>query len=134
MALLAALAALFPWELGQKADPFGSAPEGIKPEWYFLFMFQTLKLLPAHLGPFEGEVVGVLVHSVRSAWSVLLIPFLDRGRARGRSLNLLATLAIAFFIVMTAWGWFSAANEVGLRIDPGSAPDSDHADAADSVH
>jgi hypothetical protein len=25
-------------------------------------------------------------------------------------------LAIAFFIVMTAWGWFSAENEVGLRI------------------
>ena len=45
LGILAALAALFPWELGQKADPFGSAPEGIKPEWYFLFMFQTLKQL-----------------------------------------------------------------------------------------
>ena len=43
LGLLAALAALFPWELGQKADPFGSAPEGIKPEWYFLFMFQALE-------------------------------------------------------------------------------------------
>ena len=49
LGLLAALAALFPWELGQKADPFGSAPEGIKPEWYFLFMFQTLKKLPPHV-------------------------------------------------------------------------------------
>ena len=49
LGILAALAALFPWELGQKADPFGSAPEGIKPEWYFLFMFQTLKQLPAHI-------------------------------------------------------------------------------------
>ena len=43
LGILAALAALFPWELGQKADPFGSAPAGIKPEWYFLFMFQTLE-------------------------------------------------------------------------------------------
>jgi cytochrome b6 len=43
LGLLAALAALFPWELGAKADPFGSAPEGIKSEWYFLFMFETLK-------------------------------------------------------------------------------------------
>ena len=56
LGLLAALAALFPWELGQKADPFGSAPEGIKPEWYFLFMFQTLKKLPPHL--FNHRVVG----------------------------------------------------------------------------
>ncbi len=53
LGLLAALAALFPWELGQKANPFGSAPEGIKPEWYFLFMFQTLKKLPAHLWNLE---------------------------------------------------------------------------------
>ena len=60
MAVLAALAALFPWELGEKADPFGSAPEGIKPEWYFLFMFQTLKKLPGHIWGMEGEMLGVL--------------------------------------------------------------------------
>ena len=47
LGLLGALAALFPWSLGVKADPFASAPAGIKPEWYFLFMFQTLKLIPA---------------------------------------------------------------------------------------
>ena len=44
--VLAALAALFPWELGEKADAFAPAPAGIKPEWYFLFMFQTLKYIP----------------------------------------------------------------------------------------
>ncbi len=37
LGVLAALAALFPWELGIKADPFGPAPAGIKPEWYFMF-------------------------------------------------------------------------------------------------
>ena len=139
LALLAALAALFPWELGEKADPFASAPEGIKPEWYFLFMFQALKLLPAHLGPFEGEVVGILVFGF-AGLAVLLVPFLDRGTRTRRILNLLAVLVIAVFIVMTAWGWFSAETEVGLRIilgvlltlivlvlplpftDPGSAP------------
>ena len=46
LALLAALAAFYPWDLGSRADPFASAPAGIKPEWYFLFLFQTLKLLP----------------------------------------------------------------------------------------
>jgi cytochrome b6 len=139
LALLAALAALFPWELGEKADPFASAPEGIKPEWYFLFMFQALKLLPAHLGPFEGEVVGVLVCGL-GGLAVLLVPFLDRGPRTRRTLNLLATLIVAFFIAMTAWGWFSDETEAGLRIilgtlltlivlalplpftDPGTAP------------
>jgi cytochrome b6 len=115
LALLAALAALFPWELGEKADPFASAPEGIKPEWYFLFMFQALKLLPAHLGPFEGEVVGILAFGI-AGLAVLLVPFLDRGSRTRRLLNLLAMLAVAFFIVMTAWGWFSAETEVHLRI------------------
>jgi cytochrome b6 len=46
--ILLFLAVFFPWELGVKADPFVPAPEGIKPEWYFMFMFQTLKFLPAH--------------------------------------------------------------------------------------
>src|SRR4029079_6161801 len=57
---LAALAALFPWELGEKADAFASAPAGIRPEWYFLFMFQTLKLIPPKILSFDGEVLGIL--------------------------------------------------------------------------
>ena len=47
--VLAILAVFFPSELGRKADLFASAPAGIKPEWYFLFMFQTLKYIPGHL-------------------------------------------------------------------------------------
>jgi quinol-cytochrome oxidoreductase complex cytochrome b subunit len=115
LGLLAALAALFPWELGEKADPFGSAPAGIKPEWYFLFMFQALKVLPAHLGPFEGEVVGVLFFG-GCGLVVLLVPFLDRGSRSRQILNALALAAIVFFIVMTAWGWFSGESQAGLRI------------------
>ncbi len=119
LGLLAALAALFPWELGQKANPFGSAPEGIKPEWYFLFMFQALKKLPAHLWNLEwleGETVGVLFFSFCGLF-VLLVPFLDFSSKRRwprRVLNCLAVLAVLFFIVMTARGlsdgldaWFS---------------------------
>ncbi len=105
LAILAALSALFPWELGQKADPFASAPEGIKPEWYFLFMFQTLKLLPAHILMFEGEVLGVLFFGACGIL-VLLVPFLDRGPKSRGLLNLLAGFAVAFFIIMTAWGFF----------------------------
>ena len=60
LAALAALAAFFPWELGTKADAFASAPAGIRPEWYFMYMFQTLKDLPAKIGPIDGEMVGIL--------------------------------------------------------------------------
>lgn len=115
LALLAALAALFPWELGTKADPFSSAPEGIHPEWYFLFMFQTLKLIPASIGPFDGEVVGVLFFAA-CGFVVLVTPFLDCGPKCRRILNGLATAAVVFFIVMTAWGWFPKADQTILRI------------------
>jgi quinol-cytochrome oxidoreductase complex cytochrome b subunit len=105
LAILAALAALFPWKLGEKADPFGSAPPGIQPEWYFLFMFQALKLLPGLIVGLEGEMVGVLFFGFVGL-VVLLVPVLDRGRATRLVLNILTALAVIFFIVMTAWGWF----------------------------
>src|SRR5204863_834945 len=77
LAILAALAALLPAELGKKADPFAPAPVGIKPEWYFMFMFQTLKYLPSHILGIEGEIVGVLGFGL-GGLALLLIPFLDR--------------------------------------------------------
>ena len=106
LGLLAALAALFPWELGHKAEPFGTPPPEIKPEWYFLSMFQTLKHLPQYILGIEGETVGVLFFNF-CGLMVLLVPFLDYGAAQGRSrhvLNVLATLTVLGFIAMTAWG------------------------------
>ena len=114
LALLAALSALFPWELGNQADPFASAPEGIKPEWYFLFMFQALKQLPPWLGPVEGEVAGVMFFGF-AGLIVLALPFLDRGPRSRAVLNGLVAASVAFFIVMTAWGWFAAPGEATRR-------------------
>ena len=104
LGILASLAALFPWELGEKADPFAAAPAGIKPEWYFLFMFQTLKKLPSHIAGLEGELLGVLFFGL-GGLVVMLVPFLDRGRLSRGVLNALTVLAVGFFIVMTAWGF-----------------------------
>jgi cytochrome b6 len=117
LAILATLAALFPWELGEKADPFGSAPEGIKPEWYFLFMFQALKQLPGHVLGLEGEMLGVLFFGL-CGLVVLLVPFLDRGTRSRQVLNVLAAAAVVFFIVMTAWGYF---DQPSLRIILGAS-------------
>jgi cytochrome b6 len=107
LAVLAALAAFLPAELGVKADPFASAPAGIKPEWYFMFMFQTLKYLPAHILGMEGEAVGIMAFGV-GGLVLLLIPFLDRGAARGKPSSLFTWLGIgilAFVIVLTYLGY-----------------------------
>jgi cytochrome b6 len=106
LGVLGALAALAPWGLGTKADPFAPAPAGIKPEWYFLFMFQTLKLLPAKIWFLDGEVVGVLAFGVAGVlWT--LLPFLDqdgRGRAQ-RWVTGAGIFALAYIAAMTVYGY-----------------------------
>jgi len=75
--VLAILAVFLPADLGIKANPFASAPAGIKPEWYFLFMFQSLKYFPSHILFADGETVGILLFGAAGLlW--LLIPFWDR--------------------------------------------------------
>ena len=99
----------FHWPLGDKADPFVPAPAGIRPEWYFMFMFQTLRLLPAHVGPIEGDVLGVLAFGVLGlAW--LLLPFWagrfgpDASRRVGR---VIGVVAVVYVVGMTIWGYAS---------------------------
>ena len=103
LGLLAALAALFPWELGEKADPFAPAPPGIRPEWYFLFMFQSLKYIPAKIFFIDGEVLGILGFGVVAlVW--LLIPFIDRRPEephRARWFTAFGWVAIAFILIMS---------------------------------
>ena len=107
--VLAALAALFPWELGEKADPFAPAPEGIKPEWYFLFMFQTLKFLPAKIWKFDGEVLGILAFNA-VALLLFVVPFIDKppGNQRRRLVfNVIGIVALLFIVVMTIIGYLT---------------------------
>ena len=107
LAIMAALAAYFPAELGSKADTFASAPAGIKPEWYFMFMFQTLKFLPAHILGFEGDVVGNIAFGLVGV-VFLLIPFLGRPGVRGDRSRLfvwLGVAAILYILVLTVLGY-----------------------------
>lgn len=107
--ILAILAVFFPWELGTKADPFAPAPEGIKPEWYFLFMFQTLKYIPANIWFIEGEVFGVILFSIAGIlWT--LVPFWDRKSSRGernRLINYVGILIVMYIILLTILGWLT---------------------------
>jgi cytochrome b6 len=107
--LLAILAVFFPWELGIKADAFAPAPAGIKPEWYFLFMFETLKRFPAKILVVDGEVLGILLFGVAGLlWT--LVPFWDRKRDQGRRNRVLTYVGIAvvvYILVFTIIGWLA---------------------------
>jgi quinol-cytochrome oxidoreductase complex cytochrome b subunit len=109
LGVVTALAALFPWELGEKADPFAPAYADIRPEWYFVFMFQTLKLVPGGaIAGIEYEALAILAFGLGGAM-LLLVPFLDRARAGRGSIafDLLGGAALAYMVGMTAWGYRS---------------------------
>ncbi|MEW6410898.1 MAG: cytochrome b N-terminal domain-containing protein [Candidatus Zixiibacteriota bacterium] len=111
--ILAVLAVLFPdgigvvhWPLGAKADPFAPPPEVIRPEWYFMFAFQALKLLPAHVLFIEGELFGIILFGIGGlVWT--LVPFLDKKRADQKAQYLMAFgwFVVAFILAMTVMGY-----------------------------
>ncbi len=108
--VVALLAVFFPWELGVKADAFQPAPEGIKPEWYFMFMFQMLKMLPAKVLLIEGEILGIAGFALAGILLVVL-PLLDRKSGRGEKqplVTLLGVIAILYIVVMTIIGYMAA--------------------------
>jgi cytochrome b6 len=110
LGVLAALAALFPWELGEKADPFAPAYKDIRPEWYFMFMFQTLKLVPGgEIAGIEYEAIPILLFGA-GAVLLILVPFLDRAVVKtGKSprLTVIGAVALVYIVGFTAWGYRS---------------------------
>jgi ubiquinol-cytochrome c reductase cytochrome b subunit len=80
--------------LEQLADPTDTYIP--RPEWYFLFLFQTLKLFTGPL-----EVVGNTVLPGLAVLTLILVPFLDRGQMMKVTKR---TFAIAF-VILVAIGW-----------------------------
>ena len=107
--VLAILAVYFPWELGRKADPFLPAPAGIKPEWYFLFMFQTLKYIPGHVLFIDGELFGILMFGFGGLlW--MTVPFWDRDSSQGKvnkKVSYFGLFIVIFIITLTIVGWLA---------------------------
>lgn len=99
--ILVILASLFPIGLHEPADPF-STPEHIKPEWYFLSVYQFLKLVPRTVGIVTpGIIMGLM----------FILPFLDRSpevKPRKRKFIIgLGIIGIISVIGLTIWGWIS---------------------------
>jgi cytochrome b6 len=105
--VLAILAVFFPSELGRKADAFAPAPAGIRPEWYFLFMFQSLKYIPAQVLFMDGEVLGIMLFGIAGLlW--MFVPFWDRKSSRGETnklVNYIGLFVVLYILLFTILGW-----------------------------
>ncbi|OPX94215.1 MAG: Cytochrome bc complex cytochrome b subunit [Syntrophorhabdus sp. PtaB.Bin006] len=109
LGIVVTLATLLPPEILGKADPLAPAPENIKPEWYFLFLFQTLKLFPGVIFGLNGETIAILLISAGILF-LFLIPFFDRKSQRGEKSTLFTWIGVIYlfyFLIMTVIGFIS---------------------------
>jgi ubiquinol-cytochrome c reductase cytochrome b subunit len=92
----------FPESAFEPADPFVTPP-GIKPEWYFLWAYQALKIFPS-------EIIGLGVQGAFMTFLALL-PLIDRGAERRpfkRPLFMTCyVLVILLFVAISIWGHYS---------------------------
>jgi quinol-cytochrome oxidoreductase complex cytochrome b subunit len=97
LGVLITLSVFLPFELGEKANPL-QTPHAIKPEWYFLSMYQVLKYFPKLIGVF---VIGL------APFFLLIWPFLDKTPERRPSkrpvsmtIGILVVLSLVIFGVL----------------------------------
>jgi quinol-cytochrome oxidoreductase complex cytochrome b subunit len=87
-----------PVGLGAPADPMDT-PIHIKPEWYFLSLYQLLRFIPETIGA-TAPVIGLLL--------IAMLPFLDRKEDQNarivRIRFWIAAAAVILFIGLTIWG------------------------------
>jgi ubiquinol-cytochrome c reductase cytochrome b subunit len=103
------LSAVFRAELGAPADP-AVAYNSARPEWYYLFLFQFLKLFHGE----TGEVLGAIVFPGLVFTLMALMPFIGRWKLGHRfNIGFLAALMLgAAGLTAAAWyedfnGWTS---------------------------
>ena len=106
-AALAGLAWFVGAGLEDLADPT-DATYNPRPEWYFLFMFQTLKLIPSKVWLVDGEVLGILGCSLAGLlW--LLLPFFESDQpARTKAwITGLSIFALVYVVGMSVYGFLA---------------------------
>ena len=102
--LLFSVAVFFPPSLEKAADLMAPAPEGIRPEWYFLFLFQTLKIFPAKILFINGDTLAVLLILLGVA-ALFCLPLIDNKpeERKGKVITVIAYLFIVYAVAMTVW-------------------------------
>jgi len=90
-----------PVGLGEPADPMNT-PMHVKPEWYFLALYQVLKFVPKTLGVLI-PIVGVTV--------LIFWPFIDPKQETTRKPTIIRFIVVAIAVIvaiaMTIWGEMS---------------------------
>jgi quinol-cytochrome oxidoreductase complex cytochrome b subunit len=103
--LFGILGLLFPVGLQAPADPLNT-PLHVKPEWYFLALYQILKYIPPQVLGIDGPVFGV-VAILLAVLAVIFWPFLDKKEDTRKAMRIRAILTIIGVIIviaMTIWG------------------------------
>lgn len=109
LGVVVTLAVVFPSPMGEKADPLAPTPAGMKPEWYFLFLFETLKLFPGNIAGISGETVALIL-ILLVGLVAFFYPLIDQPPYREKIPFLLRVapyLGICYFLGMTIWGFLS---------------------------
>jgi ubiquinol-cytochrome c reductase cytochrome b subunit len=108
-------------ELGPPANP-GDQYAAPRPEWYFLFLFQFLKLFEGY--GHNGEVLGAIVVPAAVLLLLFLMPIVGRWRL-GHRFNIAFT-----FVLLLGIGWLTFASlrddYVARRVDPGEFSEVAH--------
>jgi quinol-cytochrome oxidoreductase complex cytochrome b subunit len=93
--------------LGKPANPMVTPP-GIKPEWYFLPVYQSLKYVPGWLGVLGNGAFVLLL---------LLLPLLDRSPERHpKRRKFMTTLGILIIAGTLGLGWLGYISDTTWRI------------------
>ena len=102
--ILFSVAIFFPPSLDKAADLMAPAPEGIRPEWYFLFLFQMLKIFPAKILFINGDTLVVLL-MLMGIVAFFFLPLIDNRPEdrKGKLITVIAYLFIVYAAAMTVW-------------------------------
>ena len=103
--VVGALGMLFPVGLQAPADPLDT-PLHVKPEWYFLALYQLLKYVPSTVLGIEGPMFAVTMMVV-AVLAVVLWPFLDRKEDNKKAMRtraIITIIGVILAIALTIWG------------------------------
>jgi len=96
--LIGIMGLINPVGVGDQADPMNT-PTHVKPEWYFLALYQLLKFIPKTAGVVI-PIIGVII--------LIIWPFFDRKKEETRRPQrirlIVSIIGIIIFIAMTIWG------------------------------
>ena len=104
--IIAIVGMIKPIGIGDPADPLNT-PVHVKPEWYFLALYQILKKIPPMILGIEGKIIGVVIPIVLVGL-ILIWPFLDTKPDKSKKIYWIrlafVIVAVITIIALTIWG------------------------------